>query len=85
MLPLAAGEMRLGVGAEGLLAFVVQLAAVLVEELVADVRREQAGQLGNAVVELDEVGAEGIDGVVVGGLGLNAAGRIPTEPVVERS
>ena len=45
--------------------------------------RDQAVELGETVVELHEVVAEGVDGVGVGGLRLHAAGRIPAQTMVE--
>ena len=73
----------LGEVAVRLLAFPIEFVAILHAKLVRKTGGEHAVELHQAVVQLHVVGAEGIHGVVVRGLRLHAAGRIPAQPVVQ--
>ena len=74
-----------GVGGIGLLAFVIQLAAVLEEQLIADVRGDEAGELGHAVIQLDVISALRVARIAVRGSGLHTAGRIPVEAMIQQA
>src|ERR1017187_782410 len=58
-----ADQVCLGVGAVGLLALVVQFAAVLVKCFIADTRGDRAGEFAHSVIEFHKVIAPGVDGV----------------------
>ena len=74
-------EVGVGICGEGLLGLVVQLAPVLVAQLIADAGGYLALQLGHAVVQLHKVVAEGVLGVGYRRLRLHTAGGVPAQPV----
>jgi hypothetical protein len=78
-------QVRIGEAAEGLLALIVLLAPVLETQFVRERGRKQAVQLRHAVIQLHKICTKHVDRIVVRGLRLHAARRIPPQPVVQEA